>query len=70
MQTYVSLTLNGEDRRFDGPLSIEDLLRSVGLDRRKVAVERNESIVPRSTYAETWLASGDTIEIVHFIGGG
>ena len=43
---------------------------SFGLDTRKVAVERNEEIVPRSIYAETSLASGDSLEIVHFIGGG
>ena len=70
MQTCISVTLNGEDRSFDGPVSVDDLLRTLGLERRKVAVERNESIVPRSSYAETWLASGDAIEIVHFIGGG
>jgi sulfur carrier protein len=70
MQTGVNLTLNGEDRRFDASLSVADLLRTLGLDRRKVAVERNEAIVPRSSYAETWLECGDAIEIVHFIGGG
>jgi thiamine biosynthesis protein ThiS len=70
MQTAVSLTVNGESRSFDGPLSIEGLLRTLELDRRKVAVERNEAIVPRSGYAETWLATGDALEIVHFIGGG
>jgi thiamine biosynthesis protein ThiS len=70
MQTCLSLTLNGEDRSFDGPLSVDGLLGMLGLDRRKVAVERNEAIVPRSNYPETWLASGDAIEIVHFIGGG
>jgi thiamine biosynthesis protein ThiS len=70
MQTCLSLTLNGEDRNFDGPLSVDGLLGALGLDRRKVAVERNEVIVPRSNYAETWLAGGDAIEIVHFIGGG
>jgi thiamine biosynthesis protein ThiS len=70
MKTCVSLTLNGEDRSFDGPVSVDGLLQALGLDRRKVAVERNELIVARSLYAETWLASGDTIEIVHFIGGG
>ena len=70
MQTAVSLTVNGEARSFDGPLSVEGLLHSLELDRRKVAVERNEAIVPRSAYAETWLASGDALEIVHFIGGG
>ena len=46
------------------------LLTILGLDTRKVAVERNEEIVPRSLYADTWLVSGDSLEIVHFIGGG
>jgi len=54
----------------DGPLSVSDLLFTLGLDTKKVAVERNEEIVPRSRYAEIWLASGDSLEIVHFIGGG
>ena len=50
--------------------TVAGLLAAIGLDARKVAVERNEEIVPRSTYAETWLAAGDSLEIVHFIGGG
>jgi thiazole synthase/sulfur carrier protein len=54
----------------DGPLSVSGLLIKLGLDTKKVAVERNEEIVPRSRYAETWLTSGDSLEIVHFIGGG
>lgn len=74
MHSSVSLTLNGESRVFegpaDGPMSVSGLLIVLGLDTRKVAVERNEEIVPRSRYAETWLASGDSLEIVHFIGGG
>jgi sulfur carrier protein len=74
MDTAVTLTLNGESRMFkgpaDGPLSVSALLVLIGLDTKKVAVERNEEIVPRSRYAETWLASGDSLEIVHFIGGG
>ncbi len=74
MHSSVTLTLNGERRMFagpaDGPLSVSGLLTELGLDVRKVAVERNEEIVPRSRYAETWLAGGDTLEIVHFIGGG
>ena len=74
MHRSVSLTLNGENRVFDGPtdgpLSVAALLVLVGLDTKKVAVERNEEIVPRSRYSETWLASGDSLEIVHFIGGG
>lgn len=74
MSGFVTLTLNGESRTFqgpaDGPLSVAALLIALELDNRKVAVERNEEIVPRSRYADTWLASGDRLEIVHFIGGG
>ncbi len=64
------MTLNGADRALEGPVSVAGLLAALGLDARKVAVERNEEIVPRSTYGETWLTSGDSLEIVHFIGGG
>jgi sulfur carrier protein len=74
MRDVLTLLLNGENRQFEAPsqgtLSVQGLLVELGLDTRKVAVERNEEIVPRSRYAETWLASGDQLEIVHFIGGG
>jgi sulfur carrier protein len=70
MQAPLTVTLNGESRELGGPTTIAALLASLGLDSRKVAVEHNESIVPRSAYAETWLAPGDWVEIVHFIGGG
>jgi thiamine biosynthesis protein ThiS len=70
MQTVLSVTVNGETRALDGPVSVSGLLVQLGLDTRKVAVERNEEIVPRSRYSETWLASGDALEVVHFIGGG
>lgn len=74
MQSAVTLTLNGESRVFDGPdgrpFSVAALLVVLTLDMRKVAVELNEEIVPRSRYAETVLANGDSLEIVHFIGGG
>lgn len=74
MPSTVTLTLNGESRAFEvpiqGPLSVQGLLVQLQLDMRKVAVELNEEIVPRSRYTETWLTSGDSLEIVHFIGGG
>jgi sulfur carrier protein len=70
MRTAVTLTLNGESQAFDGPMTVAGLLATLGLETRKVAVERNEEIVPRSRYADTWLDSGDALEIVHFIGGG
>ncbi|MCW3476484.1 sulfur carrier protein ThiS [Limobrevibacterium gyesilva] len=70
MDDALTLTLNGEHRAFETPLTVAGLLARIGLDTRKVAVERNEEIVPRSAYPQTWLESGDSLEIVHFIGGG
>ncbi|WP_149536297.1 sulfur carrier protein ThiS [Siccirubricoccus phaeus] len=66
----VMLTVNGEARSVPEGTSVAGLLAQIGLAERKVAVERNLEIVPRSRYAETLLAAGDAIEIVHFIGGG
>ena len=70
MQTSITLSLNGESKTYPAPLSVAQLLGRLELDTRKVAVERNEEIVPRSTYAQTGLRDGDRLEIVHFIGGG
>ena len=70
MTSAVTVTLNGETRILAAPVTVAGLLAAIGLDTRKVAVERNEEIVPRSAYAATELAQGDTLEIVHFIGGG
>ena len=66
----MNLTVNGEPRTFAALASLLDLVAELGLDARKVAVERNLEIVPRSAYGRTALADGDRIEIVHFIGGG
>ena len=64
------LTINGEERTFEALGDLAALVAALGLDARKVAVERNLEIVPRSLYASTALTDGDRIEIVHFIGGG
>ncbi len=64
------LTVNGETRAFESVTDLAALVEQLGLDSRKVAVERNLEIVPRSAYALTRLTEGDRIEIVHFIGGG
>lgn len=66
----MNLVLNGEDRWFPALGTIADLVAHLELDPRKVAVERNLEIVPRSAYQTTALADRDRIEIVHFIGGG
>jgi thiazole synthase len=64
------ITLNGETRRLDAPVSVRGLLENLGLDPTKIAVERNLEIVPRSTYDQVAVGQGDRLEIVHFIGGG
>ena len=63
------LTINGEEREVAAG-AVDGLVRELGLDPRKVAVERNLEIVPRSTYEAVALADGDRIEIVQFVGGG
>ncbi|HLY07463.1 MAG TPA: sulfur carrier protein ThiS [Rhizomicrobium sp.] len=66
----LSLRINGEPRQIERPLSVRDLLATLGLDPAKIAVERNLEIVPRSQYGEVTVGEGDRLEIVHFIGGG
>ncbi len=66
----MQVTINGEARELVRPLSAERLLDQLGLDARKVALERNLEIVPRSALRQTEIREGDRLEIVHFIGGG
>ena len=64
------VVVNGEPHPIEECSSVADLLRTLGLDARHVAVERNRETVPRSAHAETPLTSGDRLEIVTFVGGG
>ncbi len=64
------VVINGENREIPTSLSITALLRDLGLDARKIALEHNLEIVPRSAYGKTMVSDGDRLEIVHFIGGG
>ena len=66
----MKLWVNGEERNVEAVTDVAGLVAALGLDGRKVAVERNLEIVPRSIYGATPVADGDRIEIVHFIGGG
>jgi thiamine biosynthesis protein ThiS len=66
----MKLWVNGEERSIEAVTDVAALVAALGLDGRKVAVERNLEIVPRSIYGATPVADGDRIEIVHFIGGG
>lgn len=66
----IQIIVNGEEREVRDGLSIEELLRSLGLDRGSVAIEVNAALVPRARFDHHRLESGDRLEIVTFVGGG
>jgi sulfur carrier protein len=66
----MKIRLNGEDREFDAPLSVLELLRAAGYGERRIAVEVNRAIVSRSRHADHTLCDGDEVEIIQAIGGG
>jgi sulfur carrier protein len=66
----MEIVLNGEPRALATPLTVLGLLQAEGLGERRVAVEVNGEIVPRSGHGEHALREGDRVEIVHALGGG
>jgi sulfur carrier protein len=69
METTISIVVNGENRAAK-PGVVTDLLRELGLDSGRVAIERNLEILPRPKWNETKVEAGDRYEIVQFVGGG
>jgi thiamine biosynthesis protein ThiS len=70
LDSTIQVRINGEHRRVDGGVSIAELVREIGFDPGRVAVERNLEVVPRSTLEEVKVEDGDDYEIVRFVGGG
>lgn len=66
----MNITLNGENRLINPGLTVLGLLEQLGYQGKRIAVERNGEIVPRSAHANTALADGDALEIVVAVGGG
>lgn len=66
----ILVTVNGEPRRLDAPVNCAELLAGLELTGKRVALERNGEIVPRSRFPEQLLADGDRLEIVVAVGGG
>jgi thiamine biosynthesis protein ThiS len=66
----MNLIVNGEKTRLDHAPNVAELVAALELDSRKLAVELNLEIVPKSLYAQTPLKDGDRLEIVQFVGGG
>jgi sulfur carrier protein len=66
----ISVTLNGEHRQFEAPINCAELIARLELAGKRVALERNGEIVPRSRHAQERIADGDRLEIVVAVGGG
>jgi sulfur carrier protein len=66
----IRVTVNGKAHRFEQPLEISALLARLELSGKKIAVERNGEIVPKSAHARTLVGDGDELEIVVAVGGG
>ena len=68
--TEIQLMVNGEARTIAAPATLENLLTGLQLDPRMVVVELNREIIRRPQLGSTQLKSGDSVELVHFVGGG
>ena len=66
----IQVIVNGAAQRFEGPLDVAALLEQLAMAGKKVAVERNGEIVPKSAHARTLIGDGDQLEIVVAVGGG
>ena len=66
----LELTINGEPRQFPDALTISGLIEQLGYAGKRIAIERNGEIVPKSQHGSTSLVSGDVLEIVVAVGGG
>lgn len=66
----ITVTINGEARQFDRALLFSEVVEHLGLTGKRIAVERNGEIVPRSELAASSIANGDKLEIVVAVGGG
>ncbi len=66
----IQLTINGQPQQFDAPINVAQLVDHLALHGKRIAVERNGEIVPRSRFPEQILVHGDQLEIVVAVGGG
>ena len=70
IEVVIELLINGEPLRFPAPLTLSQLIESLDLVGKRIAIEKNGEIVPRSQHTSTPLISGDRLEIVVAVGGG
>ncbi len=66
----MEITFNGKPREIQAGISLQEFLDQMKLDCMQVVVEHNNNIIPRQRLAETVMQTGDTLEVIHFVGGG
>jgi sulfur carrier protein len=66
----IQVLVNGAARAFERPMPVADLVAALALAGKKIAVEKNGEIVPKSAHGATMIADGDRLEIVVAVGGG
>ena len=66
----LDIVVNGQPRQIAAGSTVKDLIETLGLGGKPVAVERNRVVVPRARHGETPLVTGDRLEVVTFVGGG
>jgi sulfur carrier protein len=66
----IKISINGEAREFSASLSVADLVIELALTGKRIAIEKNGEIVPKSQYPQTMLQDGDVLEMVVAVGGG
>jgi thiamine biosynthesis protein ThiS len=66
----LTILLNGDRHELAAPVTVAELLKQLGIDARRVAVEHNLVVVRRTAYEQTVVGDGDEVEIVNFVGGG
>ncbi len=66
----IQLTINGQPKQFEAPINVSQLIDHLELHGKRIAIERNGEIVPRSQFSEQILTHGDQLEVVVAVGGG
>lgn len=66
----IKITINGQPRQFESAINVSQLIEHLALQGKRIAIERNGEIVPRSQFSEQQLVDGDQLEVVVAVGGG
>lgn len=66
----MKLLVNGEEQQLETGATVVELIEHLGLTHKRIAIERNREIIPKSLYAQTLLSEGDSLEVVVAVGGG